>query len=200
MRAPYLTPIVIKVGGSLFDLDHLGSRLLHFIKPLPSRKVMLIPGGGQVAELIRDLDRRHHLGEETSHWLALRALTLNAHLLASLLPPEMGVVVQSPEQCPKAWDNGKVPILDAYAFALADEGKQGSLPHVWAVTSDSMAARVAVVSGAEKLILLKSVDLPRGIDWVEAGWRGLVDNHFYQVVEDPIKERVLEVEFLNFRS
>jgi len=51
------------------------------------------------------------------------------------------------------------------------------------VTADSIAARIAVILGAERLILLKSIDIPPGMPWTEAAERGWVDRHFPQVVE-----------------
>src|SRR5437868_6532113 len=78
---------VVKVGGSLFDLPNLRERLRSFLKSLDASAVLLIPGGGRATDVIRDLDRRHSLGEEASHWLALRSLSLNAHVLAELLSP-----------------------------------------------------------------------------------------------------------------
>ena len=53
-----------------------------------------------------------------------------------------------------------------------------ALPHHWSVTSDSIAARVAVAAGAEHLVLLKSVTIPEGMDWEEAAERGFVDEWF----------------------
>src|SRR5215475_7098934 len=78
--------VVVKVGGSLFDLPDLGTRLADWLTGLKTPNMLLIPGGGQTANLVRAWDRQHQLGEETSHWLALRALTFNAHFLAGLLP------------------------------------------------------------------------------------------------------------------
>ncbi len=135
---------------------------------------MLVPGGGGTADAVRHLDRLHGLGEERSHWLALHALALNARFLAALLPG--AAVVEDAG----AWAG--LEVLDAHAFARADEGRPGALPHCWAVTSDSVAARAAVVSGAHGLVLLKSTDLPQGIGWDEAGRRGLVDRNFPDVV------------------
>ena len=86
-------PIVVKVGGSLFDLPGLGSRLVSWLETLPHSEVLLVAGGGVAADVVRQLDRCHGLGEETSHWLALRALSLTAHLLASLLQPHRPIAV-----------------------------------------------------------------------------------------------------------
>ena len=122
---------VVKVGGSLFDLPDLGKRLCRFLTELDTPRILLVPGGGPTADAIRQLDRTHDLGEEKSHWLALRSLTLNAHFLAELLPN--GVIADGWEACPPAWQAGKMPILDAYSFARADEGKSGCLPHGWCV-------------------------------------------------------------------
>ena len=69
--------IVVKVGGSLFDLPDLGTRLAAWLRQFEESNVLLVPGGGAAADAIRDFDRVHQLGEETSHWLAIQALSLN---------------------------------------------------------------------------------------------------------------------------
>jgi aspartokinase-like uncharacterized kinase len=176
-------PIVVKVGGSLFDLPDLGPQLGQWLTTLGTGEVLLLPGGGPTADVIRDLDRTHGLGEEVAHWLALQALSLNAHFLAHLLTPfAQPAVVEEPGACDSLWRCGKLPILDAHRFARADEGRPGCLPHRWSVTSDSLAARVAVFTGASQLILLKAATLPEGIDWTEAGRRGFVDVCFAEVL------------------
>ena len=48
--------------------------------------VLFVPGGGPTADVIRDFDRIHQLGEEQAHWLALAALQLNADFLVSFYP------------------------------------------------------------------------------------------------------------------
>src|SRR2546430_770089 len=98
---------VLKVSGSLYDLPDLGPRLQCFLAGLTGADVLLIPGGGGTADVVRDLDARHGLGQEKAHWLALRALTLNAHFLASLLPS--ACVVENFLDCARAWQVGRVP-------------------------------------------------------------------------------------------
>jgi aspartokinase-like uncharacterized kinase len=173
------SPIVVKVGGSLFDLPGLGERLVNWLETLPRREVLLIAGGGAAADVVRQLDRCHRLGEETSHWLALRALSLTAHLLASLLLPyRPTAVVERLEDCSRAWHKLILPILNVFPFVQDDENRPGCLSHAWSVTSDAVAARVAVVAGAEELILLKSVTIAPEMSWDEASRRGFVDGAF----------------------
>lgn len=69
------------------------------------------------------------------------------------------------------------------------------MPHSWDVTTDSIAARVALVHGAERLVLLKSVDVPSGTPWEEAAARGWVDAHFPKVAA----ELTCPIEVVNFR-
>lgn len=191
-QTPSWPAAVVKVGGSLFDLPDLGQRLQDWLARQASGALLLIPGGGPVADVVRQYDRVHGLGEERAHWLALMALTLNAHFLASFLP--RAVVVPHIQALAPLWLQGKIPVLDLYAFARADNGQPGALPHSWSVTSDSLAARVARVAGARELLLLKSTSLPAGMGWNEAGRRSLVDAHFAEVVGD-----TLPVRFINFR-
>jgi aspartokinase-like uncharacterized kinase len=188
---------VVKVGGSLFDLPDLGERLRHWLAgdAIPAgHRILLVPGGGPTTDVIRALDRRHGLGDEKAHWLALRALTLNAHVLADLLT---GVaVVGDPERIAEGGE--RVCLLDAHAFACLDERRHGRrLPHTWDVTSDSVAARVAIVTGATALVLLKSMALPAGVSWDEAGRLGLVDPLFATVLQGAVG---LEVRVENWRN
>ncbi|MBY0521950.1 MAG: hypothetical protein K2R98_01040 [Gemmataceae bacterium] len=178
--------VVVKVGGSLFDLPDLGTRLRSWIGHLKAARVLVVPGGGGTANVVRDWDRCHRLGEEAAHWLALHAMTMNARFLTELLP-EAKVDVKAAEG---------LTILDAYAFARADEGKPDCLPHCWEVTSDAIAARTALVLGAVRLILLKSVDVPGDVDWCEASERGFVDRFFGRLVSG----RKLDVLAVNLRT
>jgi aspartokinase-like uncharacterized kinase len=188
---------VVKVGGSLYDLPDLGSRLRRWLaEQCVDENVVLIPGGGPLADAIRHLDNCHGLGEETSHWLALRALTVNAHFLAALLPPSCVLGEVADLRC--AWEMGQLPILDVHEFARGDEGCRGCLPHSWVVTSDALAARVAVVTQARQLFLLKSTTIPAGLDWVEAGRQGLVDPFFAEVLRQAPAD--LQVRAVNLRQ
>ena len=163
-------PLVVKVGGSLYDWPDLGPHLRRWLDAHVPRETILVPGGGRFADVVRDFDRVHRLGEETAHWLALRALTINADLLAALL---LGAcVIDGPDLAELVWEQGRRPVLDALAFCESDEAGAGRLPHTWAVTSDSIAARVAVTAGAQELVLLKSAPPPPGdvAAWAAVGY------------------------------
>jgi aspartokinase-like uncharacterized kinase len=179
--------LVIKVGGSLYDLPDLGPRLRRFLAALGEGDRLLVPGGGPTADVVRAFDRDHHLGPEPSHWLALRACTLNAHFLARLLSGAR--VVPSVELC-----HG-LGILDPFAFISADDGRPGCLPHHWDATSDSVAARAAVVARAG-LVLLKSITLPEGLNWRQAAAAGHVD----PVLPDIVAAAGLHVRVINLRA
>src|SRR5215472_15733034 len=124
--------VVVKVGGSLYDMPDLGDRLGAWLRQVPTSNLVLVPGGGPAADLVRAWDRQHQLGEEAAHWLALRALTLNAHFLASRLAGSR-VIKNVDESCA-----GSIPILDMHACATMAERRGDRLPHTWEVTSDSL--------------------------------------------------------------
>ncbi|MFO0823265.1 MAG: hypothetical protein U0792_09110 [Gemmataceae bacterium] len=161
--------IVVKVGGSLFDHPRLGPGLRAYLDSHAPAEVLLVPGGGDVVEAVRKLDAIHSLGEEACHRLALRGMQLTGEFLLRLLGENLRVTV---------------PPFDLVG-----------LPHSWEVTSDSIAARAAVVYGAERLVLLKSVDVPAGISWEEIASKGWVDPHFPKVVANA----AFPIEVVNFR-
>lgn len=194
MAEPDCGLIVVKVGGSLFELPDFAARLHSWLRDLEQRRqgatAILVPGGGATTDVIRRLDQVHALGHEKAHWLALWALSLNAQFLAQLLPG-IPIVSLVEEGAPQG-------IVDAFSFAVADEGKSGCLPHCWDTTSDSVAARVAVVTKASELILLKSTTIPPTMSWKEAGAAGYVDPVFHHVLQQAPRE--LRVAAVNFRT
>lgn len=168
--------IVVKVGGSLFDAPALGPALRAHLNALAPLPVLLVAGGGPVADAVRAFDRTHALGEAPAHWLALASLDVTARLLERLV-------------------GERARVLNCLAFAREDDARPGALPHSWAVTTDSIAARAAEVFAASRLVLLKSVDVSPGISHEEAARREFVDSHF------PLVAARLNcpIEYRNFR-
>ena len=76
---------VVKVGGSLFDHPKLGAGLRAYLESLAPAEVLLVPGGGGVADAVRELDRVHALGGEAAHWLALRSLGVTVRKSVDML-------------------------------------------------------------------------------------------------------------------
>jgi 5-(aminomethyl)-3-furanmethanol phosphate kinase len=183
--------LVAKVGGSLYDLPDLAVRLDDWLAQVESRRTLLIPGGGPTADAVRKLDRTHRLGEETSHWLALRALSLNAQFLAQLLP-HAPVLSRLPDPS----DAARQFILDPLPFFQEDEWHPERFPHLWMVTSDSLAVRVAMRASADALVLLKSVSWPTGYGWDRATEEGVVDAFFAEALR---RAPELSVRIVNLR-
>lgn len=184
---------IAKVGGSLLDWPELPERLARYLGAAGGASTVLIAGGGPWVEELRGLDRVHRLGEERAHGLAVGLLNLTAELLAMVLP--RAVRVEGPEACRDVLRRGGAPVLAPGAFLEADDRSDQPLPHSWRVTSDSIAARVAVRLGADHLVLIKSTDLPAGFDRAEAARRGLVDPFF------PIAAaRLPRVDWVNLRG
>jgi aspartokinase-like uncharacterized kinase len=163
--------IVAKVGGSLYDEPRLGPALRLWMSEQPE-PVLLVPGGGAFADAVRELDRVHGLGEESSHWLALRAMVVAAEFLRQIL------AVEAPPPGTRCVPGGGSTILNCFDFFREHD----LTPHCWAVSSDSLAAAVAVSIQASKLVLMKSIDIPPSTPWSVAAANGWVDSYFPEIV------------------
>jgi len=164
---------VIKLGGSLLDLPDVVTRFERFCATLTSERLVLIVGGGRAAETVRFFDQHVGFDETTGHWLAIRAMQLNAHLLAQAL--NAARLVESLDACEEAWKARTVAVVDPLPWLIEAENAGNGVPHVWAFTSDSIAAHAATWLQAARLTLAKSV-LP---DWPctiqRAANEGIVD-------------------------
>lgn len=166
----------MKLGGSLLDLPDLRERLGAYRAAAMSERALLVVGGGDAAEMVRRFDRIHGLDETTGHWLAVRAMQINALMLAAVL--ERTRLVDTPAACAPAWEAGELAVMEPMEWLAAEEAAGVCVPHCWQFTSDSIAALAACRLGAERLTLLKST-LParegEGITLEEASRSGVVD-------------------------
>ncbi len=172
--------IFYKLGGSLLTLPDLDSRLMVlFRQPLPAPLAVtadgplaraVLVGGGRTADVVREWDRHHRLGNQRSHDLAVAAMGLNARLVKSLLPAAEWATKRNSIARLRA--GGRVAVLDPQA--VLDEAERRAtarLPRSWDVTSDSLAAFLATEWGAAALVLVKSKPRPAGKSLREAARR-----------------------------
>ncbi len=189
---------VVKVGGSLYDLPDLRERLESWRKQAKNTDIIFVPGGGPTVDVVRELDRIHRLGKR-AHGLALAAMRMNADFLSGLL--RWVFVIKHWDQLEMLRSEGaEMFVLNAWAFDLWDRvtNPHTALPHCWSVTSDSIAARVAVLAEADHLVLLKSVTIPPGMDWEEAAEHGYVDQWFARTIQPALPR--LQVKAVNLRE
>ncbi|HET6581238.1 MAG TPA: uridylate kinase [Methanoregula sp.] len=130
-----LMPLVVKVGGSLFhDVSDLVPVLNESKRPL-----LLIPGGGPFADLVRQCE----VDDDTAHWMAVSAMEQFGWFIASHGIPVTTIIAI----------HGSITVLLPYRYFIQND----VLPHTWDVTSDTIAAWVAGNLHVD-LLLLKSVD------------------------------------------
>jgi aspartokinase-like uncharacterized kinase len=140
-------------------------------------RAVLVVGGGGMVDVLRTLDSIHGIGENQSHALALRVMDVTAALVAGLVPGLQ--LALWPDELRNAWQAGAVPVLAPRVFLESVDGREeDALPETWSTTSDSIAARMACLLGATRLILLKSTAPAAPIGREEAARQGLVDPVF----------------------
>lgn len=169
---------LFKIGGSLFDLPDLGARLQCVLNELSGTRPILVSGGGATADLVRRWQPQFHLSDDVAHWLAVDALDFHAQLVTALIPHS--IVVHTVSDATTAWRRELVPIiapgaaLREWDVAFPDDAP----PHVWDVTSDSLATWIALRWPCDELVLLKSVPAPVGHPATAASAAGWVDPYF----------------------
>ena len=148
---------VVKVGGSLLGLPDLAKRIRDWLgQQSPAHHVLLV-GGGPLADQIRQWDQQHVLPEDAAHWLCVDLLDVTAGLLHARLP-EIALVGDDRMLCQRVGERNCTIFAPARWLRESEPQLPGTrLPATWDVTSDSIAARLAVVLGASELVLLKSV-------------------------------------------
>jgi 5-(aminomethyl)-3-furanmethanol phosphate kinase len=147
---------IVKVGGSLFDLPDLGARLHAWLDVQPQAVNVLLAGGGVAVDQIRAEAVHLNLSESEAHWRCVDVMTSTANQLSQALP-------KTQTQTHISFTSVRRPTIflcSTWLLQLEPITPGTILPESWDVTSDSIAARLAICIGADELVLLKSADPP----------------------------------------
>jgi len=168
--------LAVKVGGGLLAfpgmLDRVGEALA---RTATRRPLVVIPGGGPFADQVREFESQHGLSSSAAHWMAILGMDQYAEAIADHTPA--GLVIRELAGVREAHAAGAVPVLAPHRWLRAAD----ELPHSWDVTSDSLAAYLATLMGAEELVLIKPV----------SGGAELADPHFSRALGARMRWRVV---------
>lgn len=143
---------VIKVGGSLSR----GEGLVVLCRAIGDlgrhHDLLVVPGGGDFADAVRETYQKYGLGETAAHHMAVLAMDQYGYLLNHLIPESF--LIDKLDLPLSEIHSGCVPILLPSVVIK----QRDPLPHSWQVTSDTIAAWVADRVGCNTLVMLKDVD------------------------------------------
>jgi 5-(aminomethyl)-3-furanmethanol phosphate kinase len=152
-------PVVVKLGGSFA----FSSRLRNWIDALAAcaGRVVIVPGGGPFADAVCSAQPRMGFDDSAAHHMAVLAMEQYGRALASLNK------VLSPADAPDAIHrdlaDGRVPVWMPSRIVLGAT----DIAQSWELTSDSLAAWLAGRIGADRLFLVKHVEVRAGQSRVE---------------------------------
>ncbi len=160
--------IVIKIGGSIFnnfeDLDNVLNQINQILNDRHVSQVVLLIGGGKLADYIREIDLTSKIGDDLAHWMAILAMDLNGKELNSSNHitifqkhnyhftdsfDELNILFSN-----KIVSNSLVVLFAPFNFLFKDD----FLPHSWNVTSDSIAYYLGAKLSVDSVLLIKNVD------------------------------------------
>lgn len=168
--------LLIKVGGGLLTLPEALTRVGRALAGLArERPLVVVPGGGPFADAVRQFDEQHRLSATAAHWMAILAMDQYAFAIADHTPNAR--VVEDRAGMLAARAEGRVPVLAPSRWLRAAD----ELPHSWEVTSDALAAYLALLLGADELVLIK----PTG------GGEELADPYFRRTLAAGLRWRVV---------
>lgn len=144
---------VAKLGGSLAFSPQREAWLAALTASV--RPLILVPGGGPFAEAVRAAQAPTGFDDAAAHRLALLAMEQFAVVLAG--HSDRFVLASSRGDIEAALEAAKIPVWLPSAMTL----EAAEIPASWDATSDSLAAWLAGLVGARRLLLIKSCDLER---------------------------------------
>lgn len=172
---------VVKIGGSFQESPHHLKKICNILEEVSSERYLLIvPGGGKFADLVRALQKKYDLSNNTAHEMAILGMNAYGHLLADLLP--------SFEKTEKLKKESKNRIFLPYQILKDRE----ELEATWDTTSDTIAAWVSGKGNFNKLILVKRVDGISNGNKILKQMTVQELRKVQQTVVDPVLPRTLE--------
>ena len=124
---------VLKMGGSLMPCSRGLVRSLLALGE-EGYRFLVVPGGGPMADLVRQIYSSGQLSQEAAHWMAILAMEQYAYFLADGTGAQLTSEIRRPQ------GDSSLDILLPYQALLKDDW---GLKHSWDYTSDAVAALIA---------------------------------------------------------
>jgi aspartokinase-like uncharacterized kinase len=144
---------IVKVGGSIAAQPDKLRALCKKLSEVSKRySLVVVPGGGEFADAVRQLDARFQLSKQASHRMAILGMDQYGLVLSDLITDS--VTVDTLEKAKKAAEDRKPPIFLPSRLVILEDPLENS----WDVTSDSIALYIAHRLHADKVLLITDVD------------------------------------------
>lgn len=167
--------IIVKVGGSLAETERLGDVLGLLARA--GRPVIVVPGGGQFANKVRDLQNALRFDDRSAHRLAILGMHQMAELFFTMEPRL--APFDSLDGLERVMAIGQIPVWLPWKMCEDDTG----IPADWSITSDGLAARLAERMGRLPVVLVKSIPVDATLSAKQLAEDGVVDEVFSEIVE-----------------
>jgi aspartokinase-like uncharacterized kinase len=166
---------VIKLGGSLLSSESLQEWLSVIVKH-GAGKLVIVPGGGIIADKVRDEQQKWKFDDKAAHQMALLAMEQYAHLLQSYAPDlDLSDSIQGIE---KAISLNQVPVWLPFKMINACQDVSAN----WNITSDSLSLWLAAQLNAEHTMLVKSLS-SKNLNARQLSESEMVDKDFPEFVK-----------------
>ncbi|TWT69643.1 amino acid kinase family protein [Crateriforma conspicua] len=187
---------IIKIGGSLLCRPTLVADLRRYLNDQPPAHSLLIVGGGQMVDAVRELDGLRPLPSADVHWMCVDLLHATFQMCRCWLAEldaidcrnDLSQWLERTDDARNTCPDPRTSCISPRAF-YRREDDSGKLPETWATTTDSIAALLAEKTRADELVLLKSCDVDSKVDVDQMTESEIVDAAFPRAIERWISDR-----------
>ena len=179
---------IVKLGGSLYHTTELKTWLVRLAEQALQEPVVIVPGGGPFADMVRQAQIQHQFDDAHAHHMALLAMSQFGLLLHSLQPA--AIIIHTVAQ---------VPVHPQLAIWLPDDQllEVNALQQNWQVTSDSLALWFAQQLPRSRLSLIKRNMLDSG-DIQVLSEQGIIDQGFNSLYQQqPVETQLIHYQRFN---
>ena len=144
---------IFKIGGKFLEKESALKNVISQLNELYQRqifnKIVILSGGGRLANFIRLSDKTLEIGPDLSHWMAILAMDINGELISQFSNLTATSDINEIKQVERTFS----VFLPFSYLKRTDE-----LPHDWEVTSDSIALYLSREMEFYECYLIKEVD------------------------------------------
>jgi len=145
---------IFKIGGKILDnsknLINTIAQLTQLFEDNIIKRIILIPGGGMIANFVRKIYREFQLNNNLAHWIAIYSMDYNGLGLKQKFPHLK--LYKDYKELQK--ESNFISLFLPYTYLKNND----ELPHTWDVTSDSITLYLAIKFGLNKCFLIKDID------------------------------------------